>query len=174
MVVWKPDWKKPVNGPKCPVFKWSTKSRDFFIWIPDTLNVRYSDDSVIQVFGDGYCNCNHYKNKFRSILRNTHPPQKNLGDFLFFVLIFNFGSPKDCFFGYLKPMCQGWKATTLSPLLKKVLNTQERVCRIPYRSVGRTFDILPVVDYWCKTWWLGGIGIAVEWAACRKLEFRRP
>ena len=37
MVVWKPDWKKPVNGPTCPVFKWSAKSHDFTIWIPNTL-----------------------------------------------------------------------------------------------------------------------------------------
>ena len=50
-VVWKPDWKKPVNGPKCPVFKWSAKSCDFTVWKPDTHTVRYSDESGIQVFG---------------------------------------------------------------------------------------------------------------------------
>ena len=51
MVVWKPDRKKPVIGSKCPVFKWSPKSCDFTIWIPDTHSVRYSDESGIQVFG---------------------------------------------------------------------------------------------------------------------------
>ena len=43
MVVWKPDWKKPVYGPKCPVFKWFTNSLDFTIWMPDTHTVQYSD-----------------------------------------------------------------------------------------------------------------------------------
>ena len=43
MVVWKPDWKKPVYGPKCLVFDWSAKSRYFTIWILDTHTVRYSD-----------------------------------------------------------------------------------------------------------------------------------
>ena len=42
--------KKPDYGPKCPVFEWSDKSRDFTIWIPDTHTVWYSDESVIQVF----------------------------------------------------------------------------------------------------------------------------
>ena len=46
MVVWKPDWKRPV-APKCPVIKWSANSRDFTIWILDT----HSDESGIQVFG---------------------------------------------------------------------------------------------------------------------------
>ena len=32
-------------------------------------------------------------------------------------------------------------------------------------------DTLPVIDYQCKTWWL--IGIAVEWAGGRKLDFRQ-
>ena len=41
--------KKPVSGPKCPVFKWSTKSHDFILWILDTPSVRYSDESGIQV-----------------------------------------------------------------------------------------------------------------------------
>ena len=50
MVVWKPDWKKPVHGPKCLVFEWSAKSPDFAIWIPDTHAVWYSDESGIQVF----------------------------------------------------------------------------------------------------------------------------
>ena len=50
MVVWKLDWKKSVYGPKCPVFKWSTNSCDFTIWIPDTHTVGYSDESGIQVF----------------------------------------------------------------------------------------------------------------------------
>ena len=31
MVVWKQDWKKPVYGPKCPVFKWFAKSRDYHL-----------------------------------------------------------------------------------------------------------------------------------------------
>ena len=43
--------KKPINGPKWPVFEWSTKSRDFTIWIPDTFTVWYSDESGIQMFG---------------------------------------------------------------------------------------------------------------------------
>ena len=38
--------KEPVYGPKCSVFKWSAKSGDFTIWIPDTHTVRYLD---------GYC-----------------------------------------------------------------------------------------------------------------------
>ena len=42
--------KKPVNGPKCPVFKWSAKSRDLVISIPDTHTVWYSDESGFQVF----------------------------------------------------------------------------------------------------------------------------
>ena len=45
MVVWKPDWKKPVYGPKCLVFDWSAKSRYFTIWIPDTHT------AGIQMFG---------------------------------------------------------------------------------------------------------------------------
>ena len=28
--------KRPVYGPKCLVFQWSTKSRDLTLWIPDT------------------------------------------------------------------------------------------------------------------------------------------
>ena len=43
--------KKPVYGPKCPVFKWSIKSRDFTIQISDTHTVQYSDESCILVFG---------------------------------------------------------------------------------------------------------------------------
>ena len=39
MVVWKPDRKKSVYGPKCLVFEWSAKSRDFTIWILDTRTV---------------------------------------------------------------------------------------------------------------------------------------
>ena len=50
MVVWKPDWKRPVYGQKCQVFEWSTKSHDFTIWKLDTPTVRYSDESGIQVF----------------------------------------------------------------------------------------------------------------------------
>ena len=42
--------KKPVYGPKCPVFEQSVKSCDFTIWIPDTHTVWYSDESGIQVF----------------------------------------------------------------------------------------------------------------------------
>ena len=49
MVVWKPYWKKPVYGPKCPVFKMSAKSCDFTSWIPDTHTVWYSDESGIQM-----------------------------------------------------------------------------------------------------------------------------
>ena len=41
MVVWKPDWKKPVCGPKRLVFEWSIKSRDFTIWIQYAHTVRY-------------------------------------------------------------------------------------------------------------------------------------
>ena len=45
--------KKPDNGAKFLVFKWSAKSRDFTIWIRrDTHNVRYSD---------GYCSPNYLK-----------------------------------------------------------------------------------------------------------------
>ena len=51
MVVWKLDWKKPVYGPKCTLFEWAAKSRDFTIWIPDNQTVRYSDESGIQVLG---------------------------------------------------------------------------------------------------------------------------
>ena len=51
MVAWKPDWKKPVHDPKCQVFKWSTKSRDFTNWIPDTHTFPYLDESGIQVLG---------------------------------------------------------------------------------------------------------------------------
>ena len=43
--------KKACYGPKCTVFKWSTKSRDFIIWILDTHTVRYSDESNFKVFG---------------------------------------------------------------------------------------------------------------------------
>ena len=42
-------WILDNSGPKCPVFNWSAKSRDFTIWIPDTHAVRYSD---------GYCTFN--------------------------------------------------------------------------------------------------------------------
>ena len=38
MVVWKPDWKKPAYGPKISCFKWSAKSYNFTIWIPDTVS----------------------------------------------------------------------------------------------------------------------------------------
>ena len=51
MVVSKPDRKKPVYGPKCPIFEFSAKSRDFTIWILDTNTVWYSDESGIQVSG---------------------------------------------------------------------------------------------------------------------------
>ena len=47
MVVWKPDWKKPVCGQKCPVCEWSVKSRYFTIWIPSP-SVRYSNAYGIQ------------------------------------------------------------------------------------------------------------------------------
>ena len=50
MVVWKPERKKAVHGLWCPVFKWSTKSCDFNIWILDTHTVWYSDESGIQMF----------------------------------------------------------------------------------------------------------------------------
>ena len=45
----RPDLKKPAYDPKCPVFKWSVKSRDFSIWILDNQTVRNSDESGIQV-----------------------------------------------------------------------------------------------------------------------------
>ena len=45
----KPKWKKPVYGPKCPIFKWSAMSPDFTIWIPDTQSIWYSDESGIWV-----------------------------------------------------------------------------------------------------------------------------
>ena len=51
MVVWKPNWKKPVDGPKCLVFEWSAKSGDLSIWIPYTHTVRYSGVR----YSDGYC-----------------------------------------------------------------------------------------------------------------------
>ena len=50
MAVWKLDWKKTANGPKWLIIKWSPKSRDLPIWIPDTHTVRYSDESSLQVF----------------------------------------------------------------------------------------------------------------------------
>ena len=43
--------KKLVYGPKCPVFKWSAKSRHFNISIPDSHAVLYFDESGIQVIG---------------------------------------------------------------------------------------------------------------------------
>ena len=43
--------KNPVYGPKCPVFKWSAKSRDLNIGIPDNHTVQHSDEFGIQVFG---------------------------------------------------------------------------------------------------------------------------
>ena len=49
MMVWKPDWKKPVYDWKCQVFEWSPKSLNFTIWIPDTHTVWYSDESGIQM-----------------------------------------------------------------------------------------------------------------------------
>ena len=55
MVVWKPDWKKTVYGPKCPVSKWSTKSHDLTLWMPDSHTVRYSD---------GYYNCQSMSPKY--------------------------------------------------------------------------------------------------------------
>ena len=42
--------KKPVYGSKCQIFKWSAKSCDFTIWIPDTHIVWYSEEYGIQVF----------------------------------------------------------------------------------------------------------------------------
>ena len=51
MVVWKSVLKKPVYGPKCLVFEWSAKARDFTIWIPVTHTVQNSDESDIRVFG---------------------------------------------------------------------------------------------------------------------------
>ena len=42
IVVLKPDLKKPVYFPKCQVFEWSAKSRDFTIWIKVTHSVQYS------------------------------------------------------------------------------------------------------------------------------------
>ena len=47
MVVWKPEWKMSVNGPKCPVFKWLAESRDLTFWILSTQSVWYSDESSI-------------------------------------------------------------------------------------------------------------------------------
>ena len=47
----KTELKKPVYGLKCPVLKWSAKSHDLTIWIPDTHTVRYSDESGSQLFG---------------------------------------------------------------------------------------------------------------------------
>ena len=41
--------KKPEYGPKCPVFKWSTKLCDLTIWIPDIHSVQYSDESGIHI-----------------------------------------------------------------------------------------------------------------------------
>ena len=49
MVVWKPDWKKPIYGQECPAFEWSAKSCDITIWIPDTQTVWYLDESGIQM-----------------------------------------------------------------------------------------------------------------------------
>ena len=43
--------KKPVYGPNCPAFEWSTKSHDFTILIPDTHTVQYSGAWC----SDGYC-----------------------------------------------------------------------------------------------------------------------
>ena len=41
MVVWKPNWKTPVQM--------SAKSRDFANWLPDTQTVQYSGEFGIQV-----------------------------------------------------------------------------------------------------------------------------
>ena len=40
--------KKPLQGPKCPVFEWSAKSCDFTIRILYTHTVWYSNESSIQ------------------------------------------------------------------------------------------------------------------------------
>ena len=50
----KTELKKPVYGPKCPVFEWSAKSPDFTIWMPDTHSIWYSDKSGVR-YSDGYC-----------------------------------------------------------------------------------------------------------------------
>ena len=41
--------KKPVCDPKCRILKYSAKSCDFTIWIPDTHTVWYSYESGIQM-----------------------------------------------------------------------------------------------------------------------------
>ena len=43
--------RKPVYGPKCPVFEWSAKPLNFTIWILGTNIVRYSAELGIQVIG---------------------------------------------------------------------------------------------------------------------------
>ena len=54
--------KKPVYGPKCPVFELSVKSRDLTIWILDTKSVRYPGGCCIwisriyvSIFRLGFC-----------------------------------------------------------------------------------------------------------------------
>ena len=56
MVVWKPGWKNPVYGPKCPVFEWSSKSCDCHLntvhpYCPVFRCIWYSG---VQ-YSDGYC-----------------------------------------------------------------------------------------------------------------------
>ena len=68
MVVWNPDWKKPVESPKCLVFEWSYKSPDFTIWIPDTHTVRYSGVQN----SDGYC-YHQYSNLSKVVLLTNAP-----------------------------------------------------------------------------------------------------
>ena len=55
MVVWKLDWKSPVYGPKCPVFKWSAKSRDYHLNTghPNWLAFRWIWYSGVR-YSDGY------------------------------------------------------------------------------------------------------------------------
>ena len=56
MVVWKPDWKKPVCGQKCPVCEWSGKSHYFTIWIPSPKVSGIQMNTVFSVrYSDGYC-----------------------------------------------------------------------------------------------------------------------
>ena len=50
--------KKPVYGPKCPVFEWSSKSRDGYLYTghPYCLVFRWIRYSGVR-YSDGYCTC---------------------------------------------------------------------------------------------------------------------
>ena len=90
MVVWKLEWKKAVRGPKCAVFKWSTKSRDFIIWILDTHIDQYLDESDIQmVIVFVLANGKWWHSKFKITLKHIWVSKPNQQ---FKIVLFNFGN----------------------------------------------------------------------------------